>query len=56
MKPSITNGVPYITKLNDGGSKQTPRNFVQRALIVGLGVLELRANAIHAAGRAARGR
>ena len=56
QKPNITNGVPYITELNNGKSKQTPRNFVQRALIVGLGVLELRANAIHAAGRVARGR
>ena len=56
QKPNITNGAPYITKLNDGGSEQTPRHFVQRALIVGLGVLELRANAIHAAGRVTRGR
>ena len=55
QKPNITNGVPYITELNDGKSKQTPRNFVQRALIVGLGVLEVKANTIHAAGRATRG-
>lgn len=36
----ITNNVDYILKLNDGSSRQAPRNFVQSAIaksIVGLG-------------------
>lgn len=32
----ISNNVPYIRKLNNGWSKQSPQNFVQRALQLGL--------------------
>jgi len=28
----ITNNVPYITRLNEGSSKQAPRGFVQQAI------------------------
>ena len=43
--PTISNNVPYIAELNEGKSKQTPRNFVGRAIIAGLARLELRAAA-----------
>lgn len=28
----ISNGVPYILRLNEGSSKQAPRNFIQDAI------------------------
>lgn len=31
----ITNNAPYINMLNDGSSQQAPRNFVERAVILG---------------------
>lgn len=44
--PQFSNNVPYIGELNEGKSRQTPRNFVGRAILVGLTRLELRANVI----------
>ena len=41
--PTISNNVPYIAELNEGKSRQTPRNFVSRGIIAGLTRLELRA-------------
>lgn len=49
--PSISNNVPYIGELNEGKSRQTPRNFVGRAIIAGLARLELRATAFGTTGR-----
>ena len=50
--PSVSNRVPYIGNLNAGGSKQTPRGFVQRAVLQGLLKLEL---TVAARGAAPRG-
>jgi len=36
-KVYISNNVPYITFLNEGSSKQTPRGFVQDAIVKALG-------------------
>lgn len=49
--PTISNNVPYIAELNEGKSRQTPRNFVGRAIIAGLTKLELRAAALGTTGR-----
>lgn len=40
----ISNGVPYITELNDGSSAQAPAGFVQSAILraIGTTVRELR--------------
>ena len=40
--PEISNNTPYIAELNEGTSKQTPRNFVGRAILAGLTKVELR--------------
>lgn len=29
----ITNNVPYVTRLNEGSSKQAPAGFVQQAIV-----------------------
>ena len=49
--PTISNNVPYIAELNEGKSRQTPRNFVGRAIIAGLARLELRVAAFGTTGR-----
>lgn len=35
QKIYITNNLPYIRRLNDGYSKQTPAGFVERAVLIG---------------------
>jgi ribosome modulation factor len=37
----ITNNLPYIGRLNDGYSKQSPRKFVQRGITQGVGEARL---------------
>ena len=48
--PTISNNVPYIAELNEGKSRQTPRNFVGRGIIAGLTKLELRTRAFGTTG------
>jgi len=35
----ITNSLPYIKSLNDGSSKQAPRNFVNTAILLAVSVI-----------------
>ena len=35
QKIYITNNLPYIRRLNDGYSKQTPAGFVERSVLIG---------------------
>jgi hypothetical protein len=36
----ITNNLPYIGPLNDGSSRQAPKNFVQQAVRAGAGAVK----------------